>query len=259
MFLKLFFIFAFLFFLFPQKISAATFTFSGQPSSILDNQSFSVNVSLSVNGSSGNIYYIRGAFANQSTPTSYFGYTKNDQGIWYNGKPTIDKTKFYKITMTNNQWQGKIELKPDTSDSGYKGGGNYNFKIGRYTSTGNTISWCNDDSTPCSISTISITSSSTPTPTPTSVEQISSSPLSESFTPNPTSISINLFDNLKASTSSKSVLPVSTKASSLNPTPSSKETKILADKEINPSKILIGVGFIIIVLSSGIFIKSLKK
>ncbi len=281
MFKKVSIFFFLLFFIFQNKTFAATFTFSNTPSSIQDNQSFSVNVSLSINGSSGNIYYIKGDFASVNSSTSYLGFTKDNFGNWYNGKPTLDYTKLFKITMdSSNQWSGAISFKPDASDSGYKGPGNYNFKLRRYTSTGNSYTW--SDATVQ----LAITSSSTPTPTPTPTpipvptSKSSSSPtptespatslisptentpvaveLATSTSPNPTSISINLFDNLKATASSKSVLPASAKASSLNSTPISKQEKFLADKEI-PSRILIAFGFIMLILSAGLFIKSFKR
>lgn len=276
--------FLFVFFLFsPQKSLAATFTFSGQPSSILDNQNLSVNVNLSISGSSGDVYYIRGDLASVNSPTAYFGYTQDNLGNWYNGKPTFDYTKLFKVTMVNNQWSGTIQLKPDINDTGYKGSGNYNLKLRRYKTSSSSYLWSDNTAQ------LSIISSSTPIPTPTPTPTpapfptpvpVESSPpiqnstqsdgqvptptddtssTSETSVPNPTSISINLFDNLKATTSSKSVLPVSTKASSLNSTPISKEEKFLADKEINFSKILIALGFIIIVSSAGFFIKSIKR
>lgn len=263
----------FLLFVFPQKVFAVTFTFQGAPSNILDNQSFPVNITLIASNSAGKNYYIRGAFYQPST-TFYFGYTKNNIGNFYNGEPTIDKAQFYKITMyPNNQWSGVIEFKPYNRSSYYKGPGTYNFKVGRYTESGNTVTWCSNETSPCSVASINIVSSQTPSPSPIPSNSSSPSPSPSSIdtvlldtsssdltpAPNPTSISTSLFDILKATTSSKSVLPVSTKASSFNPTPNSKETKLLADKEINFSKILIGLGFIIIISSAGIFLKSLKK
>ena len=102
----------------PKTIFAATFTFSGTPESISDDQSFSVNVNLSISGSSGNNYYLRGDFSHADTPTSYFGYTRNNLEEWYNAEPTLDHTQLYKVTMqSDGTWVGSIEIKPDISNS----------------------------------------------------------------------------------------------------------------------------------------------
>lgn len=152
---------------FSSPVSAATFTFSGTPSSITGEESFSVSVVLSVSSSAGNNYYIRIAFSHPDSPSSYFGYTKNNAGNWYNGTPSpIDKTQFYKVTMDeNNQWTGTIEAKPDIESSAYKGSGTYNFKLGRYTESGS-LTWCNNESTGCAVASVSIVTTATPTPTP---------------------------------------------------------------------------------------------
>jgi len=99
--------------------------------------------------------------------------------------------------------------------------------------------------------------------TSTSFDSSSDSILSDSTSnstmePKATSLSVKLFD-LKATSSSKSVLPASTKSSSPLSSPKSKEEKFLAEKEINLSKILIVLGVIIIISGGGIALKSFKK
>ena len=66
---------------------------------------------------------------------------------------------------SNGQWNGSIEVKLDTQDSSFKGSGNYNFKIGRYTASGTSpIIWCTNETTPCELIIIAVMA---PTPTPT--------------------------------------------------------------------------------------------
>jgi len=122
--------------LFSKSAFAATFTFNGAPSALNENDTFSASVNLAINGSSGNIYYIKGVFSHSDTLTSYLGYTKNNNSDWRNDNEA-DKTQYYKVTMdSNGEWNGSIEFKLDTQDSSFKGSGNYNFKLGRYTSSG---------------------------------------------------------------------------------------------------------------------------
>ncbi|MBI4058875.1 hypothetical protein HY404_01390 [Candidatus Microgenomates bacterium] len=148
-------------FTFHHKAQAA-FSISNVPASVADNESFSVTISLTISNSAGNNYYLRAALAHPDAPSSYFGYTKNNAGSWYNGKPSpLDYTQFYQITMnSDNSWSGTIEVKPDAESSYYKGEASYTLKVGRYTQAGSGPTWA-DNST-----TLNITVSATPTPTP---------------------------------------------------------------------------------------------
>src|SRR3990167_1002019 len=177
---------------FANPVSAATFTFEGSLAEIHDDESFTINVLLSIASSKGKSYYIRpGFFQPEKTPRSYFGYIKDNAGDWANGGSPIDKTQFYKITMNdNNEWVGSLIIKADLEASGFNGSGNYNFIIGRYTESGSTVNWCDGDSTPCSTSIITInqapTPTSTPTPTPTSLPAPTKTPTpTPSRTPTP--------------------------------------------------------------------------
>ncbi len=136
-------------FLFSATSASAAFTISGTPDTIDENGNFTVNVNLSVSGQVGSTYYLRAAFSHPTTPTSYFGYTKNNTGNWYNGTPTpIDHTQFYRVTLDSNaSWIGTIEVKPDPASSAYKRAGGYNFKVGRYTAAGSGPTWSDNSTT----------------------------------------------------------------------------------------------------------------
>lgn len=179
-------------FVFARGTSAAIII-EEAPGSVADNQEFRVKIKVTVSGGGGNYYYIRPGFSHSSTPSSYFGYIKNNSGSWYNGEPTIDKTQFLKVQLnTLNTWNDYIDVKPDSSGSAYKGAGIYNLKIGRYTETGTSVTEWSDGVT------VTITSSGTatpspspsptpvvsPTPTPTPSPTVAASP---SPTPTPTS------------------------------------------------------------------------
>lgn len=172
------------FFFVSPKVVFGAFSISSTPSSVAEDGSFSVTINLTISGSAGNNYYLRAAFSHQDTPTSYFGYTKDNSGSWYNGTPSpIDHTKFYQITMdSGNSWAGTIDVKPDTSSTVYKGAGNYNFKVGRYTAAGSGPTWSDNSVT------IAITATTTPTPSPTpSPSPTPTSTASPTPTPSPTS------------------------------------------------------------------------
>lgn len=286
----------FLIFLFVLKtpVLAATLTFSGTPESISDDQSFSVNVNLSISGSSGNNYYLRGDFSHVDAPTSYFGYTKNNLGEWYNAEPTLDYTQLYKVTMqSDGTWVGSIEVKPDISNSKYKGTGNYNFKIRRYTSTGQSNTWADTVSqiaitssvTPTSYPTSSPTQAPTPTKTPTPTQTVKPTATPKVPTPTktpsptpvksqPTATSALIANNIKEATREAlptSILGESTESATTNITQTAnatikttaKDTKSPESNSNNLSKILIGIG-VIFLIACGIlafrgYIKSRKE
>lgn len=147
----------------------AVFNISNTPSNISENEAFSVTISLTISGSAGNSYYLRAAFSHPDTTTSYFGYTKNNTGSWYNGKPPpLDYTQFYQVTMNqDNSWTGTIEVKPDPENSSFKGTGDYNFKVGRYTRTGSGPTWSDNSLTITVTSLPTATPSPSPSPSPT--------------------------------------------------------------------------------------------
>lgn len=284
---KIFLFFFLLFLLSPQKTLAVTFTFDGAPSNITDTQSFSINVTLNIANSTGKIYYIRAAFFHPDSPSSYFGYTKNNIGDWYKVQisPTpTDKTQFYKVIMDEGEQKTFIiEAKPDQESNYYKnkGPGVYNFKLGRYTEGGNSPIWCSGEDMPCSIASISIASSVTPTPTPTPTPTLTPAPtstpspiktptpkpstpkptVSSAPTPTPkaTAVSVSLARETSSSKSSLDILGTESAEPSLEPVKKSEEVKTLGTNENNLPKILMGLGVIIILSGAGIYVKSLKK
>lgn len=166
-------------FVFAEGASAAI-VIEEAPGTVADNQEFRVKIKVTVTGGGGNYYYIRPGFSHSTTPSSYFGYIKNNSGNWYNGEPTIDKTQFLKVQLNPFvTWNDFIDVKPDLSSSAYKGVGSYSFKVGRYTETGTSVTEWSDSVT------ITITSSGivTPSPSPSPTPVVSPTP-----TPSPTAV-----------------------------------------------------------------------
>lgn len=275
-------LFIFIFLFNPKSTSAATFTFSGAPSSINESDSFSVNVTLSISGSSGNSYYIRGAFSHSESPTAYFGYTKNNQGNWYNGSP-FDKTQYFQVIMDpDGQWSGTVEVKLDTSDSGYKGSGTYNFKLGRYTTGGSTSAWCNTDTVSCTIANISVVAP-TPTVTPTLTPTMTPAPIPTSVltntptptrTPTPTksptpTLKPTLFITPTSIEPTDEVMPTSVLGESTesegrddqksSKTTPLKEAKVLGVQTDNLSRILIGIGLIFLIACGALVFRTYMR
>ena len=136
---------------------AMSLTFSGLPSSVNEDDTFEVDISL-VDAPTNRIYHFRAALY-EDGKTNYFGYTYNHLNQWHNSPG--DHTKFLEIT-TNSEgsWSGKLKAKADLDSTYFKGAGDYKFKIGRYTE-GGSLSWSNNTDS------ITINHTSPPSPTPT--------------------------------------------------------------------------------------------
>jgi hypothetical protein len=205
--------------------SFAIFIFSDPPSAIREDEEFSVSVTLKIANSAGKDYFLRAAFSHPDTSTSYFGYTKDQDGNWYNGTPPpIDYKKFFKITMnSDDSWSGNLTVKPDSKSSSYKGTGNYQFKIGRYTSAGSGPTWSDNKAT------IYITSSANYDLNQETVATASSSPSattadSPSFTPTASISTPTPSSSLSPSPfSSQTPFALPTPQLSLSPEPSSED------------------------------------
>lgn len=174
-----------LFLFFHPTIFAASVTVDSIPTSLNEEQEFTVMVNVS--GAAANTTnYLRAAFYSETSPTSYFGYTFNHLEAWYNGTPSpIDPHQFLQIQIgPDGTWTGDLKSKADIAASSFKGSGNYYFKIGRYTASATSISdW--SQSTPVSISSTAPSPTPTPSPSP-STSQSSSSTKSPSPTPKAT-------------------------------------------------------------------------
>lgn len=121
---------------------SSSFTITNIPSQINSDQSFSIPVNLTLPNNKNTDYYLSGAFK-KADGTRYFGLTKiNSDWIKYESANYLNQ---YKITTDDNgSWASTLEVKPDVSDTDYKGSGDYIFKVGRYTASGSGPTWSNE-------------------------------------------------------------------------------------------------------------------
>ncbi len=137
------FISCFLYFFITSPVYAArSVSISSEDTSLFGDEEAQITVSPS-GFTDGETIYIKGAFY-QDGGTNYFGYTKNGDNWIKNGESTI-KQNSIKI----GEWNNKLAIKSDFTDSGYKGEGDYLFKIGFYytTSGGNlsSVNWSSNN------------------------------------------------------------------------------------------------------------------
>jgi hypothetical protein len=143
---------------FPASVSAIALSLSDFPSQINFDSELTTTVSLECSSCSDS--YLRAVFF--PSGTNYFGFTQNEKGEWINSPS--DKTQFYKITsdqVISGSWSGILKAKLDPQDSAYAGPGNYNFKVIRYTPSGNK----SGETEPVSIVVIGPSPTLTPSPT----------------------------------------------------------------------------------------------
>lgn len=116
------------------------FTIDAIPSSLNSGDSFNVKVNIS--GLSANTkYYLKGAFA-KSGSTNYFGRTMVGGGWVKNGESAT--SQFPITTDATGDFSGELTVSDDSTDSGFTGTGGYIFKVGRYNSTGSSLTWSNE-------------------------------------------------------------------------------------------------------------------
>ena len=125
---------------------------------------------------------VKGAFVYPGS-TNYFGYTKRSDGSWVkNGETTGEQPK-----VVIGTWDGTLFLRADSADSGYRGEGEYQVKLGYYfTTTGGNLSSVNWSTNTL---TLLITEPDpTVTPSPTVTPHLTATPTS---TPHPTSTPVS--------------------------------------------------------------------
>lgn len=171
--------------------AAMSLTFTGLPPNINQDEEISVQVSLT-GAPLNTTYYLRAAFYVDGT-TQYFGYTWNNSG--WNNVPSDYKNFLQINTGSSGEFNGALKTKVDLSSSYFKGTGEYQFKLGRYTEGGSGPSWTDSSATtitgptptptPIPTAVPSLAPTNTPTSSPSSTPTPSPKPTS---TPKPTAI-----------------------------------------------------------------------
>lgn len=167
--------------------AARTLSITSNKTSLFGDEEMAVTASMS-GFTNGETIYIKGAFF-QSGSTNYFGYTKSSD-TWIKNSTENASQRSVKI----GEWDGNVIVKSDFSDSGYKGEGDYSFKVRFYYGSSFTADWSSNvltlainepDPTP--------TLSSTPTNVPTSVPTPTKNPVpSATVKPQSTSTPIKI-------------------------------------------------------------------
>lgn len=149
----------------PSVYAARSMTVNAGKSSLLGNEDVTITASAS-GFTDGETIYIKGAFF-QSGSSNYFGYTKSGDA-WIKNSTSNTSQRAVKI----GDWDGTLVVKSDFTDSGYKGEGDYSFKVGYYYGSYSSVNWSSNilsltinepDPTPTN------TPTSTPVPTATSI------------------------------------------------------------------------------------------
>ena len=241
-------------FFFPTNIFAISLQFSGQPDVVINDSEFQFDVSFSCSGCKNS--YLRAVFYPPDT-INYFGYTLNNLGNWVNS--TEDKTMYYQVLQSDlneGSWSGKLKAKIDTENRYYKGSGDYNFKVGRYTSAESSATWSDNiatiridipTQTPTPTNIITTTPTLTPSPTPTHTPTPTKTPTPTPTTPKTTPVQT---PKLGVSTT-PAILSASTSASPLSITPTTSTDAInrvstsTSPPSNQPNLFFVGAGLVI--------------
>ena len=211
----------------------------------------------------GEAIFVKGAFY-QEGGTNYFGYTKNGDNWIKNGGSSQDQ-----FQAKLDSWDGMARVKCDFTDSGYKGEGDYKFKLGFYYTTSNgTLSSVNWSS---NILTVGI---SEPDPTPTETPQPTVTPTStptRTSTPTPTTSPTKTPTPTPKITSTPTVIPIETPEENISsesgsvlgiysgsPTPISATASVSNNRPSVIAYLLIGVGAVLIAVSLYLGFKTSK-
>lgn len=124
--------------------------------------------------------------------SKYFGFTQNNLGSWidYQSSPEIEyiQNNFFDFSPISGTWSGQLKIKFSVLDSEYKGPGDYEIKIRRFSGKSQNPSGDSNILVSRLDQTIPTpTPSPTPTPTPSSTPTLSPTPTPTSTpTPSPT-------------------------------------------------------------------------
>ena len=127
----------------PQSESAKSenqFEVKDLPAEVNSDQEFEASVVLKIDKPNTK-FYLKGAFR-KGDSLNYFGETYSGSEWTKNGSSYSGQLKIE--TNSEGKWEGKIKIRPDQEDSGFDGSDSYNFKIGRYTDSGNGPVWSNE-------------------------------------------------------------------------------------------------------------------
>lgn len=184
-------------------------------------------------------FHIKGAFRKDDS-INYFGETYFENG-WSKNNSTYSKQPIIK-TDNEGVWTGKIKIRPDREDSGFKGTGDYNFKVGKYTDSGNGPVWSNE------LRVKIIETLPSPSPSPLAEEET----LEEEIIKEELTLPIPSFD---ADFKIASVAGEATKSDNI----SNNQALILEERKVNWLLLFLGSGLLVCGISYGIYLLKSKQ
>ncbi|OGG01437.1 hypothetical protein A2Z33_02790 [Candidatus Gottesmanbacteria bacterium RBG_16_52_11] len=121
----------------PAGSYAATIQFTSATGTMTADQDLEVNATLSISQTDGTQYYLRGVFSRPDTD-SYCGFTWNGS-TWYSGPVTSGEgwKNFLQVIIREGSWSGILKARIDRQSAACNTSGPYDFKIMRYTQSGN--------------------------------------------------------------------------------------------------------------------------
>lgn len=162
----------------PSVFASMSLKINDGPQKVDYNEEFEVDVSLK-DAPKDASYFLQLAFT-AIEKSAYFGYTQKNDGTWHKYGESFEN--FFQIaTNEEGSWSGKIKGKPNSEDKDFRGAGNYVLKVGRFTSSGKSHSWSDNN-----FSVYIQAPTFTPTPLPTSTSVPTKKP---SNTPRPSATS----------------------------------------------------------------------
>ncbi|MBI2600809.1 hypothetical protein HYW42_02550 [Candidatus Daviesbacteria bacterium] len=229
----------------PSSTSAVNvFNITNLPNEITSDQTFKPLVNLSLPNNPNAKIYLKGAFKKDGG-SNYFGLTKVS-GSWVSNNSGYN-SQFSITTNNSGNWTGELEVKPDDTDSGFEGPGDYIFKVGRYIDGNSSVSWSNEVN-------INVSKTSLPTPTLSPIP----SPASIITIPTPPDTPSAKLSQKSASASSQikqaSVAGIETTSATPNPS-----AKIMNQKESKSSIPLLGILIIVAGVAIGFYIRLKDK
>ncbi len=143
-------------------------------------------------------------------------------------------------TNEEGKWEGKIKVRPDSLDSGFKGTGDYHFKVGRYTSSGNGPVWSNE---------LSLKINEVTRPEPCAEPDEEEEDLGEEVIEDEE----NFLRPLPSFNHDYQIASVAGEATKSDNITQEEQTRVLEEKKVNWLLIILGVGILVSGVGFGVY------
>ncbi len=119
--------------------SQKNFTITSDQNTLKDLDPLTINITIE-NIEPNSSQFLKAAFYKEGS-SNYFGLTQVNSN-WVKNGSSYD-SQFPISTDGSGHWQGNLTVRNDPTDTGYPGSGNYQLKIGRYSTDGSGPDWSN--------------------------------------------------------------------------------------------------------------------